>query len=232
MKDENKNLNNTTGESASNQTFQWKKEGEHFAFENKNFFARFWGHFKTICTHKKYVADGCFKVGLYRQGIMHDLSKYSPAEFWVGVKYFDGHRSPNAVERMTHEGLSTAWLHHKGRNRHHFEYWIDFAALPGKYAYGNRMPLKYVAEMVCDRRAACIVYNRENYTSASAWEHYLRSRPRVIMDEDTKIVLENALWIMKEEGEEACFRFLRKILKVTKGRDYSAKSLGLNEVDT
>ena len=55
---------------------------------------------------------------------MHDLSKYSREEFWTGVRYYQGNRSPNAAERET-VGFSKAWLHHKGRNKHHYEYWID-----------------------------------------------------------------------------------------------------------
>ena len=58
-----------------------------------------WKHFKTITHHKRLVMQGCFKVGLYKQGLLHDLSKYSPAEFLVGVKFYQGNRSPNNAER-------------------------------------------------------------------------------------------------------------------------------------
>ena len=56
-------------------------------------------HLKTINHHKKLVMELCFRLGLYGQGIMHDLSKYSPTEFLVGAKYYQGNRSPNAAER-------------------------------------------------------------------------------------------------------------------------------------
>ena len=79
------------------------------------------------------VMKGCFSVGLYRQGIMHDLSKYMPSEFMVGAKYYQGTQSPNNAERAD-KGYSAAWLHHKGRNRHHYEYWLD---------YSDDIPLKY-----------------------------------------------------------------------------------------
>lgn len=114
-------------------------------------------HFRTITEHKVLVMKECFKLGLYRQGLLHDLSKYSFSEFWTGVKYYQGNRSPNAAEREE-LGYSAAWLHHKGRNKHHFEYWIDFSADRSKGLVGNKMPLTYVAEMVCDRIAACKVY--------------------------------------------------------------------------
>ena len=81
-------------------------------------------HFKTITKHRFLVMKYCFKAGLYWQGLTHDLSKYSPAEFRVGARYFQGDRSPNDIERRE-KGYSAAWLHHKGRNKHHLEYWID-----------------------------------------------------------------------------------------------------------
>ena len=81
-------------------------------------------HFKTITHHRHLVCRYCFRLGLYRQGLLHDLSKYAPCEFWRGAKYYQGYRSPNDAERKQN-GVSLAWLHHKGRNRHHFESWID-----------------------------------------------------------------------------------------------------------
>lgn len=87
-----------------------------------------WNHFQTITEHKCLVMKECFKVGLYKQGLLHDLSKYTPEEFRTGVLYFQGNRSPNAAEKEK-MGYSGAWLHHKGRNKHHYEYWID---LPGR----------------------------------------------------------------------------------------------------
>ena len=100
-------------------------------------------HFKTITHHRHLVRQYCFRLGLYYQGLTHDLSKYSPSEFWRGVKYYQGYRSPNDAERREN-GVSLAWLHHKGRNRHHFEYWIDYCiADDGKvYMGGCKMPLK------------------------------------------------------------------------------------------
>ena len=84
-----------------------------------------WKHFCTINHHKHLVMKGCFAVGLYKQGLLHDLSKYTPTEFLVGCKYYQGTMSPNNAERKD-KGYSSAWLHHKGRNKHHMEYWIDY----------------------------------------------------------------------------------------------------------
>ena len=86
-----------------------------------------WGHFKTITTHKLVVMQECFKIGLYKQGLLHDMSKYGPTEFIQGCKNYQGTASPHLKERKE-KGYSSAWLHHKGINKHHLEYWIDYGA--------------------------------------------------------------------------------------------------------
>mgnify|MGYP007111713731 CR=1 FL=1 len=111
--------------------------------------------------HPNYIQILLNKIGLYWQGITHDLSKYSWAEFAVGAKYYQGVRSPNAAER-DEKGYSEAWMHHKGRNRHHYEYWTDMNIATKNYE-SLPMPRKYLVEMVMDRRAACITYQGKNY---------------------------------------------------------------------
>ena len=125
-----------------------------------------WQHFKTITKHRWLVMLGCFRVGLYRQGLTHDLSKYSPTEFWMGARYYQGNRSPNAAERED-KGYSEAWMHHKGRNRHHYEYWTDMNRETKCYE-SVPMPRRYFVEMVMDRRAACMTYQGKAYRDDSA----------------------------------------------------------------
>lgn len=178
------------------------------------------GHFYTITKHKLIVMKECFSVGLYRQGLLHDLSKYSPEEFIPGVRYYQGTRSPNAVEKEV-RGYSVAWLHHKGRNKHHFEYWIDFAPDKSRGLIGNPMPLRYLLEMVLDRLAASKVYQGEAYTDASALRYFERSKNVVVMDPGTKHQLEVLLQINAEKGEEYMKAFMRALLrreKMRKGR--------------
>ena len=147
-----------------------------------------WKHFKTITKHKILVMDGCFKVGLYWQGLVHDLSKYSPTEFLVGARYYQGTRSPNAAERED-KGYSEAWMHHKGRNKHHYEYWVDLNPVTKRYE-AVVMPSRYLAEMVMDRRAACMTYEGRGYHDGSALEYFMRSRERNLMHENTRRQLE------------------------------------------
>ena len=169
---------------------------------------RAWQHFKTITHHKLLVMQGCFRVGLYWQGITHDLSKYSPSEFCVGIRYWTGKRSPNAGERQD-KGYSTAWMHHKGRNRHHYEYWTDMSPETGRYE-SCPMPRKYLVEMVMDRRAACMTYQGKAYTDGSALKYFMGSRERDLMHPNTRMQLEYILTMLRDKGERETFRWLRQ----------------------
>lgn len=169
------------------------------------------GHFRTITEHKKLVMEHCFQLGLYKQGLLHDLSKYMPVEFLVGAKYYQGTRSPNNAERED-KGYSAAWLHHKGRNRHHFEYWIDYQLEDSNHAMGGmRMPRKYVAEMLADRIAASKVYNGDAYTRHDPLAYFLKGKDHYMIHPQTRRELEYLLRILDRYGEEACFRFTREV---------------------
>ena len=170
-------------------------------------------HFKTITRHRHLVCRYCFRLGLVKQGLCHDLSKSSPAEFLVGAKYYQGNRSPNDAERRA-TGVSLAWLHHKGRNRHHLEYWVDYVLNPdGSVGFGgNKMPLRYVAEMFCDRIAASKVYLGDAYTDASPYEYYVNSKGIAIIHPETGAELEKMLLVLKEQGEDAAFAYVRERL--------------------
>ena len=180
-------------------------------------------HFKTITGHRRLVRQGCFSVGLYRQGLMHDLSKFSPSEFLVGAKYYQGNRSPNNAERED-IGFSSAWLHHKGRNKHHYEYWIDYSiheAPPGMHGMMPApMPMRYIVEMLMDRIAACKIYNGDAYTQSSPIEYYNRGLDPAPMHPKTKAFLELFLHMIEVWGEEETFTFIREnILSRTKKFD-------------
>lgn len=176
-------------------------------------------HLKTVSKHRALVRRYCFRLGLYRQGLTHDLSKFAPVEFWRGAKYYQGFRSPNDAERRE-KNVSLAWLHHKGRNRHHFEYWTDYRIMPdGSVCYGGcRMPMKYVAEMFCDRIAASRTYLGDQYTDASPYDYFVRSKGNILIHEETSDEIEEMLRVLKDEGEDAAFAYVRMCLDETKGR--------------
>lgn len=166
-----------------------------------------WQHFKTITSHRLLVMVGCFRMGLYWQGLTHDLSKYSPTEFCNGARYYQGVRSPNAAERED-KGFSEAWMHHKGRNRHHYEYWTDMNLTTRTYE-AVPMPRKYLAEMVADRLAACKIYEGKAFSSESPLRYLMKSREKDLMHPDTRRQLEFLLTMLKEQGEQETFRYIR-----------------------
>lgn len=171
-------------------------------------------HFKTITKHRHVVIKHCFKAGIFWQGLRHDLSKYSPTEFMPGAKYYVGFRSPNEGEREQN-GHSLAWIHHKGRNKHHFEYWTDYNT-KSKVVEPVKMPMKYVAEMFCDRVAAGKIYNGDKYTDQSPLEYFLRAKGRRVIHPETSDLLESLLTELAEKGEDYTFKHIRELLKEDK----------------
>ncbi len=168
-------------------------------------------HFMTITEHKIEVMRGCFKVGLYLQGILHDLSKYSPEEFLVGARYYQGNRSPNNAEREE-IGYSSAWLHHKGRNKHHYEYWIDYALDSPNGLGGGKMPRRYVAGMIFDRVSASKVYKGDAYTDSCPLEYFLNGKDKCwYIHKTTLAEMEFLLRMWAERGEDYTIRYIRKV---------------------
>lgn len=199
---------------------------------------KFWGHLSTITQHKILVMKNCFKCGLIKQGLLHDMSKYSPSEFLIGVKYYQGNQSPNNAERED-KGYSSAWLHHKGRNKHHLEYWIDYSTEPGECMCGCKMPERYVFEMFCDRIAASKIYNKSSYSEKDVLDYYERSKDHYMLHPDTKKLLEKLLKMLLEQGEEAAFKYikmrykhLKKQPKRQNTRKLNSSSKGRSESET
>ena len=185
-------------------------------------------HFVTITKHKILVGKHCFRCGLYRQGLLHDMSKYTWTEFSVGAKYYQGTRSPNEAEREE-KGYTSSWLHHKGRNKHHLEYWIDYDLATGGLA-GMKMPDHYIVEMFCDRVAASKIYKKEKYTDRSALEYYLHSKGKAMLHPYTQEKLEILLTMLAEKGEDAAFRYAKRYVKEYKKylkRKKIRKAMGL-----
>jgi hypothetical protein len=150
------------------------------------------------------------------------MSKYTPTEFLVGCKYYQGTMSPNNAERED-KGYSAAWLHHKGRNKHHMEYWIDYGVGDGRDGQkthrgicGMKMPIKYVAEMYVDRVSASKNYQRDKFKLDSPLQYYLKGRKYYILNEDTKAMLELLLVMLAVKGEDEVNHFLK--YEVLKGK--------------
>lgn len=178
-------------------------------------------HFKTITKHRHMVMRYCRLAGIGFQGLFHDLSKYSPAEFIPGAKYYQGNRSPNEKEREV-LGYSKAWLHHKGRNKHHFEYWRDVNQAVHRYE-PVEMPLNYAAEMFCDRVAASRIYKGKDYKDSDPYTYYSMHSTRDKMHEKTADQLEVWLKMLAEKGEKEAFGAIRRQLKEWKKSEKQKK---------
>ena len=150
-------------------------------------FRLYLNHFKTVCRHKYYVFQECKSCGITWQGIIHDLSKLGITEFASSAKYFQGNRSPIEAEKDA-IGYSAAWLHHKGHNKHHWEYWTDFDDNGNVIA--NRVPIKYVVEMVCDWIGAGKAYTKEQWKQDEPLDYYNKVRAGRHFHPDTeKLIL-------------------------------------------
>lgn len=171
-------------------------------------------HFRTVSHHRHEVIKLCFKCGIGWQGLKHDLSKYSPTEFIPGAKYYTGTRSPNEGERAEF-GYSAAWLHHKGRNKHHFEYWNDYNP-QARRVLPVPMPTRYVAEMFCDRVAACKTYRGNEYTEDYPLMYFLNGKKNRFMHDDTTELIEGWLTMLRDRGEKETTDYIKNYLKEEK----------------
>lgn len=144
----------------------------------------FFKHLNVVNKHRYKVFKLCCKAGIPFRGLIHDLSKYSPTEFWEGVKYFDGKISPIKVCKKEH-GYSKAWLHHKGRNKHHFEYWIDINTKEKTPV----IPYKYTVEMICDNIAAGMTYHSKDWVPSDCLKYFEKRTDLEWMNDSIKEVL-------------------------------------------
>lgn len=154
-------------------------------------------HTALVLKHKWLVFKFCTKIGIPFRGLIHDMSKFSPTEFWESVKYYNGEKSPIELCRREN-GYSKAWLHHKGRNKHHYEYWYDRNA-PEPTPI---IPYKYVAEMICDKLAASITYNGKKWTNSSELEYWMHERERVAVNSKVSDMLTDLFEQVARDGIE------------------------------
>ncbi len=179
-------------------------------------------HLRTITKHRHKVMRLCFKMGLIKQGLLHDLSKYSVTELKTGAKYYTGYRSPNSFEREE-KGYSEAWLHHKGRNKHHFEYWVDYSSKLHKDV-AVPMPLNYLVESFCDRIAASKIYKKKEYDDGSPLQYFEKDTDAVRMHHESSETMRRWLVMLKENGEKKAFEQVKFEYKKWK-RDSRKKHL-------
>ena len=158
---------------------------------------KFFKHLHKINLHRWEVFKLSIKVGIPFRGLIHDLSKYSPEEFFESVKFYkEGKRSP-LIEAKIENGYSKAWLHHFGRNKHHFEYWFDYNA-PVQTPI---IPFKYMLEMICDRIAASKAYNKGHYTNKCSLDYFYHEKPNMKLNPKLQDFLEEIFIELSKKGE-------------------------------
>lgn len=165
-----------------------------------------WEHFKTVCKHKAVVYRECKACGIWWQGVTHDLSKFSPAEFVPSAKYFQGDKSPLEAEKAKN-GYSAAWLHHKGHNRHHWEYWTDFGS--NGDIITCKIPYKFVVEMVCDWVGAGMVYGGDKWTQDEPMNYYQKVRAGRHFHEETESLIVKFLLCIQQNGLDEFHKMAR-----------------------
>ena len=181
--------------------------------------ANIYKHLKKILVHKYWVARYCFKASLYWQGITHDLSKFSPTEFIESVEYYQGDRSPIDACKED-KGYSLAWLHHRGRNPHHYEYWVDNfdKCYAGEPLTLLEMPYKYVLEMLCDYLGAGRAYYGESFSYKKEYDWWKNfKQDNCAMAIHTKCFIASCLYTMAQENSCKCLSdkvFLKKLYNI------------------
>ena len=170
---------------------------------------KMWGHFCVIHKHRFKVFCLCCRVGIPLQGLLHDLSKFHPVEFFETARYFhEGKYSPIRTCKEV-KGYSMAWIHHKNHNKHHYEYWYDYNAK----IESPIMPFRYFLEMVCDSFAAGMTYQGKDWTKEYQISYWHKVRDKIKIHPAMDKMLERVYQEVCDKGLNTVLRrqSLRKI---------------------
>lgn len=165
-------------------------------------FTNIYKHFCKITRHKWFVFKLSIKAGIPWRGLVHDLSKYSWTEFSEGVKFYQGNRSPIPKAKEIN-GYSEAWLHHKGLNKHHHQYWYDADCKDIGVMVQNHsimMPFKYVLELICDNYAAGMNYRGKEWEKGFQLEYFRTKESKLIHNQPLRGILEEVYSEVAEKG--------------------------------
>lgn len=164
-------------------------------------------HLKIIHKHRKLVRKACSKMGIFWQGLTHDLSKYSITEMLI-CKYYSGKRSPHQNARDI-LGYSPSWIHHYHTNKHHHMFWIDETETGELIPI--KMPYRYVIESVADMLGASKAYNKENWKPAMLLDYWeTMCIGKRIMHEDSIKLVDMLIRKLTELGEEEFFEWYKE----------------------
>lgn len=168
---------------------------------------KIFGHLSMVMRHRHYVRKACFAMGMPLRGIKHDLSKYSFAEFWPSVRYYDGKRSPVLNEREHNGGFSLIWVHHRCHNAHHWEHWLSSPS-DGEKTFmlrAAKMPYGAVIESICDAIGAGKAYEKKNWRPSHEAEYFSRNIGHRVYHPETKALVEELVAILSSSRTEGEF---------------------------
>lgn len=168
-----------------------------------NFFRHLW----LITRHRFQVFINCTRCGIPIKGFIHDLSKYSFAEFWCSVKYYQGNKSPIVGEREQNDDYSMIYNHHVGHNKHHWEHWINFYR---EHMLIKALPYKICIEYCCDMIAASQTYNKRNYEPILVLEYWNKRKDKFFIHSMTKRYI---TWFFEEYVAKGFKGINKKITK-------------------
>lgn len=101
--------------------------------------------------HKWFVFIACMKLGVpVIQALIHDLSKFTPSEWPIYVRYFHQRRAEFLAGKILYAkpDFDFAWNHHQKANKHHFQHWLLIA--DDSSIRPIPIPERYAREMVAD----------------------------------------------------------------------------------
>lgn len=154
-----------------------------------------------VLRHKWFVFRAGRRLGLgFFQLLVHDLSKFSRAEWGPYVRKFYGGPHPEKLGGFTprngkyprtqedvRRDFDAAWLHHQHANPHHWQHWV-LRSDNGETKI-LQMPRRYAVEMVADWFGAGRGITGK--WGAKAW--YEANRDKIRLHPNTRAFVEHLL---------------------------------------
>lgn len=149
-------------------------------------------YLKNLLRHKWFVFIEACKLGVPLLGIIHDMSKFLPDEFFPYARYDFSDDSNN--DDKVRADFDLAWLKHQRRNKHHWQHWLlmndsgvahyderDNCPCWMKQVVPLPMPDRYIRDMVADWHGAGRAYGNPD---TLRW--YMKNMSKIILHPKTE----------------------------------------------
>ena len=151
-------------------------------------------YFLYVIKHKWYVFWACVQNGIWWRGLLHDLSKFYPSEFFAYAKIFYGKiklvRDINGYYDpylSTNKVFTKSWISHLHRNKHHWQY---FALVDENMSVVlMEMPKVYIIEMISDWIGA----TKAQKSKLGVIQWYRVYKNKILLHQNSKRFLESKL---------------------------------------